>query len=116
MTPKSGETLVKGPSRWVCSNICAGHAREEPMSSQNLNFTPTEMRAKNVEPKNPTALLVTGPAEQQSPLKNLVKLLLRILPDGFAVTWWGWCPQRTLKEIENEKNRTKAMAVKNALV
>ena len=59
MTPKSGETLVKGPSRWH---------------------------------------------------------LLRILPDGFAVTWWGWCPQRTLKEIENEKNRTKATAVKNALV
>ena len=81
MTPKSGETLVKGPSRWVCSNICAGHAREEPMSSQNLNFTPTDRRAKNVEPKNPTALLVTGPVEQQSPLQNQVKLLLRVLPD-----------------------------------
>ena len=86
------------------------------MSSENLNFTPTDMRAKNEEPKNPTAFLVTGPAEKQSPLETLVKLLLRILSDGFAVTWWGWCPQRTLKEIENEKNRTKATAVKNAIV
>ena len=94
------------------SYICAGHAREEPMSSQNLNFTPTDMPEKNGEPKNPTALLVTGPAEQQSPLKNLVKLLLRVLQDGFAVTWWGRRPQRTLKEIENEKNRTKATTVK----
>ena len=116
MTPISGETHIEGPSRWVCSHICAGHAREEPMSSECQNFTPTEMRAKNVEPKNPTALLVTGPAEQQSPFQNLVKLLLRILPDGIAVTWWGWCPQRTLKEIENEKNCTNATAAKNALV
>ena len=85
MTPKSGETLVKGPSRWVCSNICAGHAREEPMSSEIQNFTPTEMRAKNEELKNTTALLVTGPVEQQSPLQNQVKLLLRVLPDGLAV-------------------------------
>ena len=116
MTQKSGETLVEGPSRWVCSHLCSGHAREEPMSSENLNFTPTEMRTKNVEPKNPTALLVTGPVEQQNPLQNLVKLLLKIRPDGFAVVWWGWCPQRTLKEIENEKNRTKATPVKNAFI
>ena len=43
------------------------------MSSQNFNFTPTEMRTKNVEPKNPTALFVRGPEEQQNPLQNLVK-------------------------------------------
>ena len=116
MTPKSGETLVEGPSRWVCSHICAGHAREEPMSSEIQNFTPTEMHAKNVEPKNPTALFVTGPVEQQNPLQNLVKLLLKICLDGFAVIWWGWCPQRTLKEIENEKNRAKATRVKIAFV
>ena len=82
MTQKSGETLVEGPSRWVCSHICAVHAREEPMSSQNLNFTPKEMCAKNVEPKNPTALFVRGLEEQQSPLQNQVKLLLRVLPDA----------------------------------
>ena len=74
------------------------------------------MRVKNEEPKNPTALLVTGPAEQQSSLQNLVKtVLLRILPDGFAVTWWGLCPQRTLKEIEIEKNCTKVTTVKKML-
>ena len=81
--------------------------------------SPLQIQSKlllRVEPKNPTSLFLTGPAEQQSPLKNLVKLLLMVLPDGFEVTWWGWCPQRTLKEIENEKNRTKATAVKNALV
>ena len=94
MTPKSGKPLVEGPSRWVCSHISAGHAREEPMSSENLNFTPTEMPAKNVEPKNPTAFLVTGPVEKQNPLQNLVKLLLKILLDGFAVSWWGWCPSK----------------------
>ena len=94
MTQKSGGTLVENPSRWVCSLICAVHAREEPMSSENLNFTPTEMRTEKVEPKNPTALLVTGPVEQQNPLQNLVKLLLKILLDGLAVIWWGWCPKR----------------------
>ena len=45
--PKSGEILVEGPSSWVCSHICAGHDREEPMSSEIQNFTPTEMRAEN---------------------------------------------------------------------
>ena len=86
------------------------------MSIENLNLTPTEMRTKHVEPKNPTVLFVRRPGEQQIPLQNQVKLLLKILLEGLAVTWWGWCPQRTLKEIENEKNRTKATAVKNALV
>ena len=86
------------------------------MSSQNLNSAPTEMRAKNGELKNPTALLVTGPVEQQNQLQSLVKLILKVLPNIFAVIWWGWCPQRTLKEIENEKNCTKASPVKNAFV
>ena len=40
---------------------------------------------KNGELNNPMALLVIGPAEQQSAFQNQVKLLLRVLPDGFAV-------------------------------
>jgi len=52
MTPKSGETLVEGvegPSRWDCSYIFAGSSREQPMSSENFNWssTPTEMGAEN---------------------------------------------------------------------
>ena len=43
----SGETLVEGPFSWDYSHFCAGYAREEPMNSENLNFTPTEMRAEN---------------------------------------------------------------------
>ena len=46
-TTNSGETLVEGPSSWDYSHFCAGYAREEPMNSENLNFTPTEMRAEN---------------------------------------------------------------------
>ena len=46
-TPNTGETLVEGPFRWDYSHFCAGYAREEPMNSENLNFTPTEMRAEN---------------------------------------------------------------------
>ena len=71
---------------------------------------------KNGELNNPMALLVIGPAEQQSALQNQVKLLLRVLPDWIAVFWWGWCPWLTLKEIENEINRTAHTKVKNALI
>ena len=45
---------------------------------------------KNGELNNPMALLVIGPAEQQSVFQNQVKLLLRVLPDGFAVMWLSY--------------------------
>ena len=86
------------------------------LSSENQNFTPSAARAENLELKKPIALLVIGPAEQQSALQYQVKLLLRVLPDGIAVFWWGWCPWLTLKEIENEINRTAHTKVKNALI
>ena len=55
MTPKSGETLVEGPSIWVCSLIGAGTLRQEPMSSDNLNWSsaPTEMRAEKWRNQKP---------------------------------------------------------------
>ena len=87
------------------------------MSSENYNWSSTrnEKRKENWEVKNHIALAVIGPAEQQSPIQNQVKLLLRVLPDGFAVTWWGWCPCRILKRIQNEKTEHRTRRSKMLL-
>ena len=89
MTPKSGKPLVEDFSRWVSTHICAGVLREEAMSSENQNWSsaPTELHAENGELNNPMALLVIGPAEQQSAFQNQVKLLLRVLPELHAEKW-----------------------------
>ena len=45
---------------------------------------------KNGELNNPMALSVIVPEEQQSAFQNQLKLLLRVLSDGFAVMWLSY--------------------------